>query len=81
MSEQSEPNIIQAPAAYKKLSQEQLDAMDDINKLRDVVGAFIAALTLNTSTEPDLRSLAIARTELQTGFMWLSRAVAKPEFF
>lgn len=29
----------------------------------------------------DQRCMAIARTEMQTGFMWLVRAIAKPTTF
>lgn len=29
----------------------------------------------------DQRAIAIAKTELQTGFMWLTRAIAQPESF
>lgn len=75
------PNMIQAPTAYKKLTPAQLDAMNAINDLRNNVGAFIAGLNLAPGVDADPRSVAIAKTELQTGFMWLSRAVAKPEFF
>lgn len=33
------------------------------------------------ANENPLRSVAIARTDLQTGMMWLTRAVAKPKGF
>ncbi|MFN4839668.1 MAG: hypothetical protein ACK5MB_04780 [Phycisphaerales bacterium] len=64
---------------YRELSQLEIDAMNMI-KAR---GEQIAQLMDDLAKLPDVdkRALAIARTELQTGFMWATRAVAQPTSF
>lgn len=64
---------------YRDLSQQEINMMNDakakamdIGKLCDV---------LNEMPEIDKRWLAIAKTDLQKGFMALVRSIAKPETF
>lgn len=64
-------------SGYRDLSQADIDMMNAVKALERLVGeqmALAAALP-----EVDKRCLALARTELQTGFMWFVRAIAKPE--
>jgi len=61
---------------YRELSQEEIDAMNKVKELANEIGAFIEELA-----DVDPRWLAIAKTDLQKGFMSLTRAIAQPEFF
>lgn len=64
---------------YRDLSQSEVDLM---NKLKDVaveVGNWVDIVMDDPDT--DKRWAAIAKTDLQKGFMSLIRAVAKPETF
>lgn len=64
---------------YRDLSQSEVDLM---NKLKDVaveVGNWVDIVMDDPDT--DKGWAAIAKTDLQTGFMALIRAVAKPETF
>lgn len=49
----------------------------------DVIGEQLLVLCMSLDTRSDInkRDLAVARTNLQTGLMWLTRAVAKPTRF
>jgi hypothetical protein len=64
---------------YRDLTQEEIDAMNEIK----AVGETLAALVLKLQAMPnvDQRWLAIGRTDLQTGCMALVRSVAKPTTF
>ena len=53
--------------------------MNAIKKIGDEAGFLIEKLQEVPGI--DQRALAIAKTELQTGFMWAVRSVAKPESF
>lgn len=64
---------------YRELSQEEIDLMNEIKEAGAGLGNLIEKLEV--SGKLDGRWLAIARTDLQKGFMALTRAVAKPEFF
>lgn len=64
---------------YRELSQEEIDAMNAIKMKAAEIGSLIDSLGANPDT--DGRWLSIAKTDLQKGFMALTRAVAKPEFF
>lgn len=61
---------------YRDLSQSEIDAMNSIKALE----ADAAELFKQVQAIPgvDQRALAIARTELQTAFMWFVRGVARP---
>ena len=64
---------------YRELSQEQIDIINAIK----LDGANLGELITMLRAMPDLdqRWVSIGATDLQTGLMALTRAVAKPTFF
>lgn len=66
-------------AGYRDLTQEEIDLMNRSKALASEVGDFIEYLS-KTGYE-DKRWLAIAKTDLQKGFMSLTRSIAKPSTF
>lgn len=66
-------------AGYRELSQQEIDAMNAVKAKAEEVGQQLDAL--RNMAGIDRRALAIARTELQTGFMWAVRAIAQPAGF
>ena len=74
---------------YRDLSQEEIDLMNEVKATANHVEELVEKMkhmNHNESTVPhDLRPnprwLAIAQTDLQTGFMALVRSVAKPTSF
>lgn len=80
MNDQSQPmdNNKQAVdiKGYRVLSDAEKFQM---NLLKDSERILLAQLE-DMKTIPDInqRSLAIAKTEIQTGFMWAVRAIARP---
>lgn len=64
---------------YRDLSQEEIDLMNDTKKFASQIGEVIEQLEALDSI--DKRWLAIAKTDLQKGFMALVRAIAKPTTF
>ena len=64
---------------YRELTQEEISLMNDIKALGVELGAMIA--TMKQMPDLDQRWVAIGATDLQTGLMALTRAVAKPETF
>lgn len=66
-------------SGYRELSEAEISAVNALKKSAEAVGAQLDALSLLDGI--DKRALAIAKTELQTGFMWAVRAVAKPSTF
>jgi hypothetical protein len=64
---------------YRELPEETLQVLDAIEELGLQLDAALERIA--AQHEPDPRWLAIARTDLQTGFMALNRAIAKPEGF
>jgi len=64
---------------YRDLSQTEIDDMNQIKGKAAEVGELIEAL--EESPEIDKRWLAIAKTDLQKGFMAATRSIAKPGFF
>lgn len=72
-------NQHQKITGYRDLSQSEIDAMNSAKALGADIGAFVAQLEKNGSI--DKRWLAIAKTDLQKGIMFLVRAIAKPESF
>jgi hypothetical protein len=63
---------------YRELSEAEIATMNEIKAKGKELEALIE-MAHNAGGDP--RAIAIAKTELQTGIMWLTRAVAKPEFF
>lgn len=68
---------------YRELEQRQIDAMNMIKEKAKEVGDLVEKLAddANTDDGPDPRWVAIAKTDLQKGFMSLTRSVTKPDFF
>ena len=64
---------------YRELSQAEIDLMNEIKTQGATLGELVERLRAN----PDLdqRWVAIGATDLQTGLMALTRAVAQPAFF
>jgi hypothetical protein len=61
---------------YRKFDQATSDAINEVKELGHKVEAMLQAAT---DSGADPRALALARTNLQQGAMWLIRALAKPE--
>lgn len=64
---------------YQEISQEEINLMNTIKQRGAELGEMVAKLRQN----PDLdqRWVSIGATDLQTGLMALTRAIAKPTFF
>jgi hypothetical protein len=64
---------------YRDLSQEEIDLMNEIK----IKGSELEGLInkLKSINNIDLRWIAIGQTDLQTGLMALTRAVAQPTCF
>ena len=66
-------------SGYRELNQEEVDQMNRVKEVAKDVGALVE--DMGTMDEVDKRWLAIGTTDLQKGFMSLTRSVAKPGFF
>lgn len=64
---------------YRDLSQEEIDAMNEIKKKAEEVGQLLEKVGAIESI--DKRWLSIAKTDLQKGFMSAVRSVAQPTTF
>tara|TARA_Y100001933_G_scaffold223239_1_gene234688 strand:- start:291 stop:515 length:225 start_codon:yes stop_codon:yes gene_type:complete len=64
---------------YRELSQAEIDAMNAVKEKAAEVGELVHELEQNE--ELDQRWVAIAKTDLQKGFMAATRSIAKPDFF
>jgi len=64
---------------YRDLSQVEIDAMNAVKGKAAEVGELISKLEGND--ELDQGWVAIAKTDLQKGFMAATRSIAKPDFF
>ena len=64
---------------YRDLSQDEIDTINSIKKTADEVGEIIEGMAGWAGA--DQRWLAIAKTDLQKGFMSLVRSIAKPDSF
>ena len=63
---------------YRDLSPEEVHAMNRIKEVGNMIGEIVDRLS---EEDVDKRWLAIAKTDLQKGFMALVRSVAKPDGF
>jgi len=63
---------------YRELTQEEIDQMNCVKELAAEVGDLCTDLEGGTN---DRRWVAIGKTQLQQGFMALTRSIAQPEFF
>ena len=64
---------------YRALSEGELHLINEIKAISNEVGRLVEGMAVNRALDP--RWVAIARTELQKGFMSLVRAVAQPTSF
>lgn len=64
---------------YRDLSQDEIDAMNAVKAKAEEVGVLIQALEAMPHT--DKRWVAIAKTDLQKGFMSAVRSIAQPTTF
>lgn len=80
MSDVTGPNL-QGPLlnGYRKLSDDEVAAANEVKRIASYVEKLVENMTSRVGV--DQRAVAIARTELQTGFMWLTRAITKPTSF
>ncbi|MBC7198164.1 MAG: hypothetical protein H5U32_02835 [Pseudomonas balearica] len=63
-------------AGYRELSQEEIDGMNSIKSLEADVGNLFKQIGEIEGVDP--RLLSLAKTNLQQGFMWFVRSIAKP---
>ena len=78
---------------YRELTAEEIEFMNKIKQKAAEVGSLVAEMEQTVSAQMargsnavdsivfDPRWIAIGKTELQQGFMALTRAVARPDFF
>lgn len=61
---------------YRDLSQSEIDGMNSIKALELDTGELFKQVSQIDGV--DQRALALAKTNLQQGFMWFVRSIAKP---
>lgn len=66
-------------SGYRELSADQIDLINILKEQGNHLGTAIEAMEADAAY--DKRALAIAKTHLQTGLMWLIRSITKPEGF
>lgn len=64
---------------YRDLTEAEIAMMNEAKALAAQCGELVAKMT--TAHPIDQRCVALAKTNLQQGFMWLIRSVARPETF
>lgn len=64
---------------YRNLSDAEVALMNEIKQMGNDMGRMVEGMLMNGSL--DTRCVAVAKTHLQTGLMWLTRAVAQPTSF
>ena len=66
-------------SGYRVLSLFEVDAINEVKDMSNRTGVLIDKLMGNQDT--DKRLVALAKTNLQQGFMWAVRSIAKPDGF
>jgi len=66
-------------SGYRVISLFEVEAINEVKAVANQVGALIDKLMGNPDT--DKRLVALAKTNLQQGFMWAVRSIAKPDGF
>jgi hypothetical protein len=66
-------------SGYRELSQAEIDLMNEIKAIGPKLNELVEKLRDTASL--DQRWVAIGKTDLQSGLMALTRAVAQPTFF
>ena len=64
---------------YRELNAEEIAAMNEVKAMGALLGELVARLKAGDGL--DQRWIAIGATDLQTGLMALTRAIARPTFF
>lgn len=64
---------------YRELSQEEIDLMNEVKAAGPMLEGLVSLLRSNP--DADQRWVSIGATDLQTGLMALTRAIARPDFF
>lgn len=64
---------------YRQLTDVEIDAINKIKAKAEEVGNLVEQLQMSSGL--DQRAINIGKTELQTGFMWLTRGIAQPDSF
>lgn len=64
---------------YRELSEEEISLMNEAKELAEQCGELLQKLEKNPDT--DKRNIALGKTNLQQGFMWAIRGIARPETF
>ena len=64
---------------YRELSQEEINLMNEVKEKGAELGELLSKLELIDSL--DKRWIEIGKTDLQKGFMALTRSIAQPGFF
>jgi len=63
---------------YTELTQEQIDLMNEVKAISKATGKIVEKLR---GSNVDVRWVDIGASDLQKGFMSITRSVAKPDFF
>lgn len=66
-------------AGYRSQTQAAVDTVNENKLIEERVIRRIEQTTAIVGIDPDRRNLALARTYIEIGFMYLNRAVFKPE--
>lgn len=66
-------------SGYRDLDEDEIYTMNECKALAESCGVMIGKLLAMEST--DKRNVALAQTNLQQGFMWAIRSVARPTTF
>lgn len=64
---------------YRELDAQDVALMNEVKELAELVGKCVARLGRYEQTDKD--NVAAAKQNLQQGFMWAVRSIAKPETF
>lgn len=64
---------------YRQLNDDEAELMNEIKQHAVIIGALVECLRKHV--DADQRWVSIGATDLQTGFMALTRAVARPATF
>jgi hypothetical protein len=65
---------------YRELSEYEITLINASKDLADGIAGLVDTIKRDENGNGfDQRAVAIAKTELQTGFMWLVRAIARPD--
>lgn len=64
---------------YRELNEAEIAAMNVAKKAEQEIIIYIDECLIDSQVTPDPRWLAIAKTDLQKGFMALGRAIARPD--